>query len=346
MECSGKGTVVTDHEGTAGRFVLHGLGVELRSDVPGVQRAVARQLGEFAEDQWPLGFSGATGFLRPYQEREVLRHVSGTAQAVGSVGLGMEAFREGELAWIVDDRWGLAEINFMKGQWRSWLLPQTTEDAVHAVDAAVLWPLAQLLRPKGLHLVPAASVVRDGWSALILAPFGIEPELDALVRAGYRVIGQRWTALREEDGRVGLLHLPGVVEHGVWPRPAGAGRGRTEWVDLNEVYPGTCQNHAFCDAVVVVSSGRRPEAAVNGLSRWEAGEVIKRAWPIAELHPQKRGGTIASKLGQQCQCVEARLSPRGEDILGILDATRDGAVGHGTGRVTVFVRANQRRVAV
>src|SRR5687767_15245632 len=33
-----------------------------------------------------------------------------------------------------------------------------------------------------------------------------------------RLVGQRWTAVREEDGKIDLLHLPGRVQRVVTPR--------------------------------------------------------------------------------------------------------------------------------
>src|SRR5581483_10770081 len=108
-------------------------------------------------------------------------------------------------------RWGLSELNLLKGQFRSWVLPHPSIEPYRVFEMAVLWPLAQLLRAKGLHLLPGISVARSGWGMLLISPFSIELELSALVRAGFKVIGQHWTILREEDNRVAMLHLPGQI---------------------------------------------------------------------------------------------------------------------------------------
>src|SRR5205807_190267 len=104
-----------------------------------------------------------------------------------------------------DERWGMARVDLDAGVWQSWILPRPQLDALRCAEMSILWPLAQITRLKGLHLIPAASVTKDGWGALILTPARIEPELSALTGAGWRIIGQRWTALREEDGKVSLL---------------------------------------------------------------------------------------------------------------------------------------------
>src|SRR5262249_54224378 len=160
----------------------------------------------------------------------------------------MELYEEGERFWLIDDRWGLTEMNLLKGQFHSWILPHPSIEPGAVVQDAVIWPLAQLLRVKGLSLAPAMSIVRDGWGMLILSHFNIEPELSLLVRNGYKVIGQQWTALREEDGRVAMLQMPGEVQR--LPAPqlrAGSIEQTSAWIDLTAETPGCAQNHAFCD---------------------------------------------------------------------------------------------------
>lgn len=320
------------------QFIIHGLAVQLHSQVPEIEAAIREHFGAFAEADHPASFSTTTGFIGPYDSSQVLRHVSPKAVPLTGIGFGREAYQDGERIWLLDDRCGLCEINFIKRQWRAWVLKPALADIHRCIDSALLWPLAQLLRIKGLHILPAASVTTGHFAAIVLCPFGIPGELSALAAAGYHIIGQRWTALRKEENRISLLHMPGGIAQTVWPRRPSSSLAPDDWFDLHSIYPESRQHHAFCDAVIVVSSGRRPQASANGLSRWEAGDVIRRAWPIAELHPRKRGGAMASEIGKTCQCVEARLSPRGEDILEILDAVRKGRIGHGSGRLTLFIQ--------
>ena len=92
----------------------------------------------------------------------MLRHLSPTAKPVAAMGSTMELYEEGERFWLIDDRWGLTEMNLLKGQFQSWILPRPAIDPGMIVQDAVLWPLAQLLRGKGLSLVPGISVAA-GW---------------------------------------------------------------------------------------------------------------------------------------------------------------------------------------
>jgi hypothetical protein len=323
---------------TIHRLTLYDRAVQISSTLGDIDTELQRQFTRFTTDDFALHSSITNGFIGPYDSKEVLRHVSPRAVPLTGIGFGREAYQDGECIWMIDDRCGLCEINFIKGQWRSWILEPARADIRRCIDSAVLWPMAQLLRSKGLHVIPAASLAMGDFSALILCPFGILPELSAIAANGWKIIGQRWSALRSSGENIELLHLPGGTETALWPRRPQAGFLQNDSFDLHAVYPESLVNNANCDAVIVVSSGRRPQASANGLSRWEAGEVIRSAWPIAEIHPRKRGGVMAGQLGKHCQCVEARLSPRGEDILEILHAVRDGKIGHGSGRLTLFVQ--------
>jgi hypothetical protein len=251
---------------TRSKFALHGPAVEIACEVPAMAEQIRRLFEPFAVPGWPDGFIPTTGIVRPYAQSEVVRHLSPDARAVPTPGDLIELYRDGDRFWLVDDRWGIAEVNLIRGQFRSWILPTARIDAVRVAEMAILWPLAQLLRAKGLYLLPAVSVVRDGWAAMIVCPFTLESELVALIRAGYKVIGQRWTAVREEDGRLALLHLPGAIERAFVPRlrssferfeTGGAAGPQGSWVDLSYEHIGSWQNHAFCDAVLVTDGGRR-----------------------------------------------------------------------------------------
>ena len=326
------------------RFAVHGPAVEIDASVPALADPVQDLLGPFSVGGFPQGFVPVHGTVRPYNQAEVLRHLSPAARPMPVADDLAELFEEGERFWIVDERWGMAEVNFLKGQWRSWVLPRPQFDAVRCAEMAVVWPLAQLLRPRGLYLVPAAAVAREGWAALIVCPFGVEPELDALARSGYRLVSQRWTALREEDGRLALLHMPGPIQRSPRPHlrygadetPRGDDRGTAAdaahdlrrawgdggWVDLLARHPQARQNHAFCDAVLVADPGRRARASLKELEPSAAAALLRQAWPIVELHPSRRHSPLPSRLAQRCRCAELQLSRSPAELLPLLDRLR------------------------
>jgi hypothetical protein len=311
------------------RLSIHGLAVQVLCEVPHLNWPIHNALGEFSTSVWPEGFSPVPGLIRAYDESAVMRHLSPQAAAIASDDL-MEIYEHDERFWIVDDRWGIAEINLLKLTWQSWVLSRPAINAGHVTEAAVLWPLAQLLRAKGLTLLPAAAVARDGFGVLILSPFGIEPELTALASSGWGIVGQRWTALREEDGRVSMLRMPGQIERVSGPRYRGtdgqfATTPTSTWIDLTLDRPGCSQHHAYCDAVVVVDAARRGRANSKPIKGAGTAGILKKAWPIFDLHVPSRQAHLPTRLASGSQVIAAQLSrtPRDfVDLLGKLCGTR------------------------
>jgi hypothetical protein len=305
------------------RFAIHGLALELRCDLPGVLAEVLGMFQPFEVASWPEGFTPIIGTVEPFDADTVARHVSPAAVRFPSLHHSIELYKDGERFWLIDDRWGMTELNLLRGNWRSWLLPNPTADTTVCAETAVVWPLAQLLRHRGLHLLPAVSVARDGWGALILSSFGIEPELSALARNGYQIIGQRWTAVREEDGRVAMLHIPGWVERQTAPRLRYLGvEPAVGRLDLTQEFAGAFQHHAFCDVTLITEPGRRPQAHLRDLSHSAAINVLKRSWPMVDLHPQRRFGQLPPKLALHCRCAELQLSRDPQDLLRLLEGIR------------------------
>jgi hypothetical protein len=329
---------VKNRAATHHRFAVHGLAVDLLNDVPSLDDQASHWLEPFKADILPDGIACTTGQIRPYEVAEVMRHLSPTAVPMATPGQLLELYQEGERFWLVDDRWGLCEINVMKSAWRSWILPQPTLDPVRVAEMAILWPLAQLLRPKGLYLLPAAAAARGGWGVMILAPFNLEGELRALIHAGYNIVGQRWVALREDGGRIEMLQMPGEIERESSPRLRDAALGpASRWVDLTSEHCGIAQPHAFCDAVLVIEPGRRPSAHVTEVAAQRATDTIRRAWPITELHPFRKHGQLPIKLSQRCRSWQAQLSRRPEDLLVLLDSIRaPGRAGAGSGAMVTL----------
>jgi hypothetical protein len=291
-----------------------------------LNRPIDFTVGDLAVDDWPEGFVPTTGLIRPYEQAAVMRHLSPTARALSNSGDLRDIYEEGSRYWLVDDRWGLVELDLVKNHFHAWVLPDTMHDAYQVVQDAVLWPMAQLLRCRGLHLVPAASVVRDGWGMLVISQCNIELELRALMHRGFRIVGQHWTALREEDGRVAMLHLPGMVEHLPPPQLRGTGAFDqvAQWLDITAELAGSGRHHAFCDAVLVIEAGRRALPSIRAVNKSASADILRQHWPITELHPQHRGSIIAGRLASQCNVFSATLSRRPEDLLKQLDLMRDG----------------------
>jgi hypothetical protein len=314
---------------------IHGAGVMLENGVPSLGRSIERLLGAFRMPL-PPATQSIFGIVRDYHPDEIASCLSPTATRVDLPRTDLdplEVFEEGDRFWAVDERWGMSFIDFAEGTFRSWVLPERRIGALRCAEAAALWPAAQLLRAQGIHLIPAASAVRDGWAVLILSQTALEPELRGLLDGGYRLIGQRWTALREEEDRLALMHVPGWVERPMTQHlriAGGADDSSHDFAgccDLTGEYRKGTQLHAFCDAVLVAGGDRNAGSLMRELSGFHAADVLKNAWPITELAQAFRDAPIAARLASDCRIAQANLmrDPRG--ILGLLQALRSGPMG-------------------
>lgn len=326
-----------DQTTTDRRYSLHGVALQVRCALPWLGAQIDQMLGGFEEEEWPAGFSPVMGLIEGYDQETVATHLSPAAVPLSN-GRGsnhtMEVYQEQERFWVVDDRWGMAELNMLKGQWRSWLLPRPSIEPELCLEAAVLWPLAQLMRGRGLHLLPAVSLVRDDWGVLIFSPCTIEPELRAMISAGFKVIGQRWSALREEEGRVGMLYLPGEVERLLIQR--GGSLPPSKWTDLEREYCGIRRNHGFCQTVLMIEPGRRARANLKDMALGSSVLRLRQAWPIFELHPQRPTSRLAVKLARTCRCWDVQLSTEPRDLLDLLPLLkRSGPMAPARSRVAV-----------
>jgi hypothetical protein len=309
------------------RYSVHGLPLQLQVSYPILKQEIERLFNRFSVESAPAGSHWTSGAIKPFDMAEVSRNVSaGAMPMAGDRGL-IELYSQDERQWLVDERWGMCRINLLKREWKSWILPRPALDPVRLAEAAVLWPMTQLLRMRGLQLVPAISVERQGWGALILAAYDIGPELARLIRAGYRVIGQRWTGIRKESGGLALLHIPGVVAAAGASKGAAVGaamgaadRQPASWVDLTAANLWAGADRVICRSAFVIEPGRRVVARGRQLN--DGAGAIRRAWPIMELPTARRPGDLVSELARRCPCFLMQLSRRQDDFVQFLETVR------------------------
>jgi hypothetical protein len=243
----------------------------------------------------------ASGVIKPFDAAEVLRSVDPTAQPVGRASDFADVFGSGERFWVVGDHWGICQINLLKRQWRAWLLPRPAADLHRCIAAAVLWPLAQLLKTRGLELIRATSIEKQGWGALVLCLWEITPEIRGLESQGYRIVAWDWSVLRPRNGKVQLLCFP-ALENPRLPQLAAP---------------------LECRTVFVVEPNRRAVTRGRTLAASESAVVLRRAWPIGELPPnRKRPAGAAAILARHCRCVLVQLCKREVDFVQLVESSR------------------------
>lgn len=306
--------------GSRRKLAIHGVMAQIDCSVPWLDPSLDCFLSHFEAATLGRGVAFNSGLIQPYGDDVVARLPTDTRHLT-RLNDATDIYERDGIFWAIDQRWGMVEIDASRRAFNAWILPQPGMDGIRVVEAAVLWPLSQLLHRDGISLVPAVSAVRDGFAVLMLCPVGIEPELTAMIASGYRIIGQRWTAIAQDDGRVALLHMPGRIARAMSPRPRPAD-DLDSWLDLAEQYPGSRQSHAFCDAVAIVEPGRHHKAHLRQSDRSHARQMLGHHWPISQLHSGPRHSVLIDLLAEQCPVFEIQLSRSANELLALLQSMR------------------------
>jgi len=321
-------------------FSIHGPAVTLINSCRNLDEQISFFLDPFSLKRHSSEALEIHGQIRPFDLAEVTRSFSAAADSRRCCDELVEIYSLAERHWIVDERWGVCEIDLLKHRWRSWLLPHPLLDPVALVEAAVLQPMAQLLRLRGVELVPAISIERAGWGALIIAPYPISAEIARIVRAGYRVIGQRWTALVRQNGRIALRRVPGVLESPVLP---GKSLSRAAaWIDLTRDNPWASADLAWCDAVLAIAPGRRSNSQGRVVPTGESQAFLRHVWPLRQLPLDRPRQHPAATLAGQCICLSLQLSRHEDEFLQMIEFARK----RSTSRVQVSISRALRRITV
>ncbi len=291
-----------------------GVPLQVHSAVPSLDQSLLRWLSGFGPPaKTPVATNAIQVYIYPFVPQQVLRALSPQARPIASDAADGDIYQDGERFWRVDERWGLGEIHLLKRTAQSWILPHTKIDAMQCASRAILHPLFHLLRGRGLHCLPAATLSRGGWTVLLIGKLDMEPEIRAALRAGYRLLGASWSTLSlQADGRplVHLTHSPMV-------------NARGQWIDWGQEF-GTPAGDlaACCDAVALIAPSRRSRPRWWALPAGQRTATLRRDWPIRELHPHKRSGQIAANLAAHCLIAQAELSSDPHAFLSLMDQWR------------------------
>ncbi len=312
------------------KLAFHGSAVEIACACEELVPAIDHLLNPFREADFPEGFKPLRGVIEPYDLEDVLKHLSIKARPVPLPNLPFELYRDADRYYRLEDSIGLTMVDLVRRRWHCWLTPEALRgDLVRLIDAAMIWPLAQLVAQRELNLIPAVSVVRDGFGVLLMSELSLELELHTLLHEGFNIVGQRWTGLREEEqGKIAMLHLPGHILEKAAPIAPNTRIGertpatQDRWIDLHAAHPRSLAHHAYCDLILVCGPGRREQVRVKQVGWAGAMNVLRRAWPTVDLPPGRRGGKLVSKMASRVRVVETQLSREPNDLIKVIDLYR------------------------
>jgi hypothetical protein len=275
------------------QLLLHGQPIQLEIHSSAFDEAVIHLTSPFVSDDTIERGGLLRGCIGPFDYGDVARHISPQAKLIARPDEMSHLYALDERCWLVDERWGLCEINLLKRRWQSWIVPNPSIDAAAGAEAAIWWPMAMLLRGHRLELIPALSVGRDDWGALILSPYSLDSELVSLPNCGFEIIGRRWSSLCNAGERIRMGHLPAA--------------------DATRAQPWEAVRKTACRAVFIIEPGCRPLAKIR--APMDARDALRRAWPMIDLPAgRRRAADMIARLARQCRCLSVQLSPRRGDL--------------------------------
>src|SRR5579872_3018323 len=104
-------------------FSLHGAAIRLANSCGTLDEQIRFFLHPFVTTRRTAQLNELHGEICPFDVADVTHSLS---QAAGSERRSddlVEIYSLAEKHWIVDDRWGVCEIDQLKRRWRCWILP-------------------------------------------------------------------------------------------------------------------------------------------------------------------------------------------------------------------------------
>jgi hypothetical protein len=299
---------------------LHGHLVGLRVEHPLLRPTAAAILKRLAEPDPPFK-PAVSGQILPYDLDSVSRHLSNGATPVlpGEAGYHplseLYATPERDRWWLVDERWGLCEVDLVRGTWRAFVVPEPSLTIGRLFESTMWWPAAQLLRHHGLHLLPATALERtDGrrrGGVLVLANADLSRERAAWTQRGATVLGRYWSALRiEGDGRATLLPMPAMIDE----QPTAPLRATVSKHNVPIVSRPT--RPCPLNDVLIAQTPRVHRPSISPLATRDAERLLGGIWPIA--HCGKTKNTMPEFLSRSITTYKLRLDRRGTGLSDLL----------------------------
>ena len=208
-------------------FNIHGIGVRVDTDIPLLAAAIGELLRRFAHppavDSQPLRFiyersrktpdplsNGSSG------GRPLLFSTSweNAFDLAGRLGINWDVYgRDGRL--LLDyHRRGRLRLDVSEGVLDGSLTEPLDLHPALLPSIFFFFPLAQLLARRGLHVIHAAALERNGCGVLIpgLSGSGKSTSCVALMRGGYRCLSDDKPFLRETENGLELLAFPEMID--------------------------------------------------------------------------------------------------------------------------------------
>lgn len=209
-------------------FEIHGIGVRVDTDIPLLAAAISELLRRFTHppttDSQPLRFI----YERSGKVPDPLSNGSSDGggpllfstswenafDLAGRLGLNWDVYGRDGCLLLDYHRRGRLRLDVSEGVLDGSLTEPLDLHPALLPSIFFFFPLAQLLARRGLHIVHAAALERNGRGVLIpgLSGSGKSTSCVALIRAGYRCLSDDKPFLRDTENGLELLAFPEMID--------------------------------------------------------------------------------------------------------------------------------------
>lgn len=209
-------------------FTIHGIGVRVDAGIPLLAAAIGELLRRFAHppatDSQPLRFI----YGRSGKAPDPFSHGSSNGggpllfstswenafDLAGRLGVNWDVYGRDGCLLLDYHRRGRLRLDVSEGVLEGSLTEPLDLHPALLPSIFFFFPLAQLLARRGLHVIHAAALERNGCGVLIpgLSGSGKSTSCVALMRAGYRCLSDDKPFLRETENGLELLAFPEMID--------------------------------------------------------------------------------------------------------------------------------------
>jgi hypothetical protein len=280
-------------------FHIHGINLRIETDIPVLARGVTELLNEFPQPS-DINGNGLTVVCRTAEgcgteNRKKDHHLRGERLYTSSptdtldleaLGIKLDVWRDGSSLLLDFHRHGWLLLDPEQGALEGCLTEPITLHHQIVGSLFCLMPLSRLLAARGLYMIHAAALERNGRGVLMpgVSRSGKSTSCVALMRAGYRCLSDDKPFLRGNGSGIELLAFPEKIDVtdqtvSFFPElctaPVALTSGyRKKQFRPEAIYPGSTADAVRPDLILFPEISGEPTSRVERLSRAKALEAI------------------------------------------------------------------------
>lgn len=281
-------------------FDLYGIGVQVDADIPSLTAGIGELLRRFARhpavDSRPLRFTYKSGRKSPDSFSNGVSDGAGPLlfstswknafDLAGRLGIDWDVYAQDGGLLLDYHRRGRLWLDTSGGRLEGSLTEPLDLHQALLPSIFFFFPFAQLLARRGLHVVHAAALERNGRGVLIpgMSGSGKSTCCVSLMRAGYRCLSDDKPFLREHGIGVELLPFPEMIDVtdqsvAFFPELSSAASAlesgfRKKRFCAEALYPGSMADAVVPRVILFPNISGEPTSRVEALSKGQALQML------------------------------------------------------------------------